>query len=311
MSVLNRRRTAWALLLLLPALFGVNILLSRYAMFVPPNALALGRWVVVVLFLSPFVGAGLLAHRRAIAREWPDLLLLGALGMWVCGAFVYIGARSTVALNISLIYAASPILIVILERVFHGESLPLPRLVGITLCLGGVAIVLTRGQLASLLSVRFTVGDLWVATASACWGIYSVILRYRPSALAPMERLSAIAVGGCVVLLPFAVGEALLWNGPDLADWRIWIVWLVLGIVPGVGAYGAYSFCVRELGAGRTSVAMYLTPPYVGIGAWLALGEPPQWYHLVGTLLILPGLYLATRQTPASRAPDRQSSKGA
>jgi len=310
-SVLNRRRAAWALLSLLPALFGVNILLSRYALFIPPNALALGRWTVVALLLLPFVWAGLVTHRRALAREWPDLLLLGALGMWVCGAFVYIGARSTVALNISLIYAASPILVVVLERVFHGEPLPLTRVAGITLCLAGVAIVLARGQPASLLSVRFTVGDLWVASASACWGLYSVILRHRPSALAPMERLSAIAVGGCLVLLPFTVGEAVLWGGPDLADWRTWVVWLALGIVPGLGAYGAYSLCVKELGAGRTSVAMYLTPLYVGVGAWLVLGEPPQWYHLLGTLLILPGLFLATRLVSPGRESDRQPSKGA
>ena len=45
----GRKRLAWALLLLSPALFGVNILLSRYALFVPPNALALGRWLCVAL----------------------------------------------------------------------------------------------------------------------------------------------------------------------------------------------------------------------------------------------------------------------
>ena len=40
---------------------------------------------------------------------------------------------------------------------------------------------------------------------------------------------------------------------------------------------------------------MYLGPLYVGLMAWLTLGEAPQWYHLIGTLLVLPGLFLATR----------------
>ena len=40
---------------------------------------------------------------------------------------------------------------------------------------------------------------------------------------------------------------------------------------------------------------MYLGPLYVGLMAWAALGETPQWYHLIGTLLVLPGLFLATR----------------
>jgi drug/metabolite transporter (DMT)-like permease len=40
---------------------------------------------------------------------------------------------------------------------------------------------------------------------------------------------------------------------------------------------------------------MYLGPLYVGLMAWAALGEAPQGYHLIGTLLVLPGLFLATR----------------
>ena len=85
MSFLTRRRIAWTLLLLTPAMFAVNMLGARYATFVPPNALALGRWFLVALLLLPFVWSRLVRHRHALAREWRDLLLLGALGMWICG----------------------------------------------------------------------------------------------------------------------------------------------------------------------------------------------------------------------------------
>ena len=301
MPSFNRRRLAWILLLLSPAFFGVNILMARYATFVPPNALALGRWLVVAALLLPFAWPHLNAHRHALAREWPDLLLFGALGMWICGAFVYIGGRTTPALNIGLIYAASPILVLALGRVLYREPLTVPRLAGIVLCLAGVATVFAKGRIDNLLAVHFTEGDLWIATASACWGIYSVLLKHRPSALDPLTRLCAIAFADSLVLVPFAIGEAVLWAPPDLGDWRTWAIWIVLGVVPGVGAYGAYSFCVKELGPSTSSLSMYLGPPYVGLMAWAALGEAPQWYHLLGALLVLPGLYLATR-VPAKSA---------
>ena len=124
---------------------------------------------------------------------------------------------------------------------------------------------------------------------------------FLPLYRAPL-RDTLIAIAGCLVLLPFTIAEAVLWGGPDFGDWRTWTVWLVLGLVPGIGAYGAYAFCVRELGAGPTSLSLYLAPPYVGLMAWLALGEAPQWYHLLGLLLVLPGLYLATRPAPAKPA---------
>ena len=295
MPFVSRRRLAWGLLLLSPAMFAVNMLMARYATFVPPNALALGRWLGVALLLLPFVWPRLVRPRHALGREWPDLLLLGALGMWICGAWVYIGGRTTPALNIGLIYAASPILVVALGRLLYRERLTAGRLAGIALCLAGVAAVFAKGRIDNLLSVQFTEGDLWIAAASTCWGLYSVLLKHRPSALDPLTRLCAIAVAGSLVLLPFAIGEAVLWNGPDFSDWRTWACWIVLAIIPGVGAYGAFSFCIRELGPSVTSVSMYLGPLYVGILAWLTLGEAPQWYHLVGTALVLPGLFLATR----------------
>lgn len=292
---MSRRRLAWILLFLSPSFFGVNMLMARYATFVPPNALALGRWLLVALLLLPFVWPRLFRDRHALAREWPDLLMLGALGMWICGAWVYIGGHTSSALNIGLIYAASPILVVALGRLLYRERLTAGRIAGIVLCLAGVATVFAKGRFDNLLSVRLTEGDLWIAAASACWGLYSVLLKQRPSALDPLTRLCAISVAGSLVLLPFAIGEAAIWQGPDFADWRTWTVWIVLAIVPGVGAYGAFAFCIRELGPSVTSVSMYLGPLYVGLMAWAALGEAPQGYHLIGTLLVLPGLFLATR----------------
>ncbi|OFW97214.1 MAG: hypothetical protein A3D94_01005, partial [Alphaproteobacteria bacterium RIFCSPHIGHO2_12_FULL_66_14] len=236
MPFLSRRRLAWALLLLSPAMFGVNMLMARYATFVPPNALALGRWFLVAVLLLPFAWPRLVRHRHALTREWPDLVMLGAIGMWICGAWVYIGGRTTPALNIGLIYAASPILVVALGRLLYREKLTAARLAGIALCLAGVAAVFARGRFDNLLSVRFTEGDLWIAAASASCGLYSVLLKLRPSALDPLTRLCAISFAGSLVLLPFAIGEAMLWQGPDFTDWRTWASWLVLAVIPGVGA---------------------------------------------------------------------------
>lgn len=301
----NRRRLAWILLLLSPGLFSVNMLAARYAVFVPANALALGRWLFVSLLLLPFCWPRLVAGRAAIVREWPDLLAFGALGMWICGAWVYIGAHTVPALNMGLIYAASPILIVVLGRIIDKERLTPARLAGIALCLAGVAAVFAKGRLGNLLAVRFTVGDLWVMAGSASWGLYSVLLKHRPSRLDPTTRLCATSIAGCLILLPFTIGEAVLWGPPDFADWRLWAVWLVMAIVPGVGAYTAYSFCIHELGPSRTGISLYLGPPYVGVMAWAALGEAPQWYHFLGIALVLPGLFLATRP------PAKSSAKGA
>nr|MBP8310221.1 EamA family transporter [Burkholderiaceae bacterium] len=62
--------------------------------------------------------------------------------------------------------------------------------------------------------------------------------------------------------------------------------------------YQAYSFMQRELGPARTGIVLYLGPIWSALVAWALLGEQPQGFHLAGALLILPGVYLATRSSP-------------
>jgi drug/metabolite transporter (DMT)-like permease len=71
---------------------------------------------------------------------------------------------------------------------------------------------------------------------------------------------------------------------------RAWQLIVFAGLVPGLFAYLAYAFMQRELGAARAGLVPYLAPIYAALLAWLLLGEAPQWYHLLGVALILPGI---------------------
>lgn len=294
MSPAFRIALAWVFLFSMPALFAVNHLVARSVDFLTPHVMTLGRWTLACLFLLPFVGAALWRKRAALGREAWQLLVLGALGMWICGAFVYVGGRTTSATNIGLIYAACPVGIVIIARIFLGERLAGLQVAGIALCLSGLLLILMKGEPARLLAVQFTRGDLWIAASALSWSIYAVLLRRWPSAFDPTERLTAACGTGALILLPITVIEATI-VGPPTLDWRTIAVWLVLAIVPGVAAYAAFSFTLRELGAGRTAIYMYLGPLYTAALAWLVLAEEPRWYHVAGAALILPGIFLATR----------------
>lgn len=293
---LPERQVALVLLFVAPALFCSNMLTARLVHDVfPPVALAFWRWAATLCLLLPFTATVLWRQRRAIAREWPDFLLLGALGMGACGAFVYIGADTTSATNIGLIYAASPILIVVLARVFYHEPLSLLQSGGILLCLAGVVAIVCRGDLQVLATLSFAPGDLWIVAAMAAWAVYSVLLRHRASALPMMARFAAIVAGGVAILLPFTVMEGLGGALPPLEP-RSFLTVGFLAVFASFGAYQVYGLVQRILGAGPTSLLMYLIPVYNGGLAYLLLGERLQFYHLAGAALVLPGIYLATRR---------------
>lgn len=290
----RRARLAQLLLWVVPALWSSNYIIARLANgVIAPHALALGRWTLAFALMLPFVWREL--RTLPWQREWRQLLVLGATGMWICGAWVYLGGQSTTATNIALIYAATPVAIAALGVKLLHERMSGAQRIAIGFAFAGVLFIIVKGDLDNLLGVRFTAGDGWILGAAVAWTIYSVLLRRWTSVLSPAARLAAIIAGGIVVLLPFTAWEAAAGRWPPFSPGALGLI-VLAAVLPGVLSYTAYSYLQRELGASRTALLLYLAPVYGAFNAWLFLGERPGWFHLVGAALILPSIWLATRR---------------
>ena len=294
-AVPRETRLALLLLWLVPALWTVNYIVARKASgVIGPYMLALGRWGLAALILVVITRSELWRERAAILRVWPQYLVLGALGMLICGAWVYEGARSTSAMNIALIYSASPVLISLGAMWWLGEAFGARQKAGVVLALAGVVHVVVKGQWTALRDVQFSVGDAWIVAATVSWAAYALLQKRWPSALSATARLAVICVSGVIVLLPPALWEGTRPDADTLGGQALVLV-VVAGLVPGIGAYGIYSWAQKILGASRVAVALYLGPLYAAAASWGLLGEPPGWHHAVGALMILPGVFLVTR----------------
>lgn len=291
------RRLALVLFFVVPATFASNMLAARWvAGDIPPVAMAFWRWTLTLAILLPFVAGALWRGREELRRDWRGYLFLGFLGMGVCGAPVYLAGVTTTATNIGLIYAASPVLIVLFAKFGYGEAVGARRALGIALALAGTLWIVGRGDPAAFLRLDLVPGDLLTAMAMIAWSIYSVLLKHRKTGFDPTTRLAAIVAGGVLVNLPLVIAETSFVAVPDYAA-RDWLVFLFLALVPGIGSYLGYSIVVGALGAGAASLVMYLIPLYNAGLAWAILDERLALYHLVGAALLLPGLYLGTRRT--------------
>ncbi|MBU3650061.1 MAG: DMT family transporter [Limnohabitans sp.] len=278
---------------LTPLLWTANLWAARTSPgVVEPNTLALGRWLMAGLVLAWFCRGELWAHRHVLRRKAWHYLVLGALGMWICGAWVYLAGHTTGAMNISLIYAASPVMIVLGSAYWLGESLGWRKGLGVAMALTGVVHVVVQGAWERLASFQLVPGDLWVFAAAVAWAAYSLLQRgwhHMPSATA---QLAANSLAGSLVLLPFAVLELADPNTPPLST-TAFILMGVTAVIPGLGAYWIYGWTLRVLGASRVSVTMYLGPLYAAVMAWGILGEPLAWHHFWGAVLILSGVGIA------------------
>ena len=287
--------TAKLLIFLVPALWVVNYVVARKAPgVIAPYTLAWCRWAMAGVMLAAFTRHELWTQRRAILNVWPQYLVLGSLGMLICGAWVYIAGQSTEAMNIALIYSASPVLIMIASGIWLHERMSKLQILGVIFAIVGVFHVLVKGQWTTLGRFQFTAGDLWILAATFSWAIYAVLMKKWSSALSASARLAVTCAGGVVALTPFALMEQLSTQAPA---WSMAAIELALAaaIFPGVGAYWAYSYAQKVLGASRVAVSLYLGPVYGALAAWWLLDERLQMFHLIGVLFIFPGILLATQ----------------
>ncbi len=293
-SAQKHSRQALALLWLVPALWTVNYIVARKAPgVIGPYLLAFGRWGLAAAFLLILTRSELWRQRADIAKVWWQYLILGTLGMVICGAWVYQGARSTGAMNIALIYAASPVLIGLGAVLWLGERFGVRQGVGVALAIAGVVHVVVKGQWTALAGVQFSAGDLWIVAATVSWAAYALLQKQWPSPLGSTARLAAICIGGTLVLIPLTAWEMSQPDALPLTGYGLWLI-VVAAIVPGLGAYWIYGWAQKILGASRVAVSLYLGPLYAGLAAWGVLGEPLGWHHAIGALLILPGVFLVT-----------------
>jgi drug/metabolite transporter (DMT)-like permease len=310
MPFLTDRRWAVALVFITPALWSVNYLVGRTAPgVVAPHMLALLRWSLAGLILLAFAWPELLAKRSLVLKNAWHYFVFGALGMWICGAWVYLGARSTSATNIALIYALSPVFIALVSSFWLRERLGLLQWLGIAMAFAGLVHVVIKGQWVALAQVKLVAGDLWILGATVSWTLYSILLKRWPSDFSPISRLVLIIAGGVILLLPLTALEAL--SGLPMTQtvwgWKTLALVVAAGLIPGAGAYLAYATLQRALGPARAGLTLYLGPLYAAVIAFVALGEPVAGYHALGAAVILPGIYLASRAASRSATP-RQAS---
>lgn len=284
-------RIAKLLFWIIPLLWIVNSMIARRAPgVITPHVLAFGRWLLACVLLAWVARHELWQQRQELREHAIRYLTLGGCGMWICGAAVYFAGQSTSLMNISLIYAASPVMITIGSVLWLGELFSTSKALGVVAALAGVVHVVVQGEWTRLSTLQFVPGDLWIVAAAAAWAAYSLLQKHWSSPLGSTAQLAAITAGGVVVLFPFAVWEML--NGEPVLGVEALSMVVVAALVPGICAYWIYGWTQKVLGAGAVAMTLYLGPLYAAVVAWWLLDEALGWYHLVGGVLILSGVAL-------------------
>jgi drug/metabolite transporter (DMT)-like permease len=289
------------LLLSLTSLFWAgNIVLARYvAGHVPPMTLSCVRWIGVFFVLLPFARPHLKADWPALRRRLPLLVVLSATGFALNNALSYWALQYTQALNALMIQSSGPLFVALWSLLLFGVRLTVAQFAGIALSLAGVFTILLHGDLAALANIEFNRGDLMFASAVLAFGLYSALMPRRP-VTHPLSLIMFTTGCGSLLLLPFSIWE--LSSGTTLQFDALTLATLVYVVIfPSTLAYLFFNRGIALIGPNRAAPFLHLVPVFGSVMAIALLGERPRLFHLIGYVLVLSGVVIASRQASAKK----------
>lgn len=273
-----------------------NLVVARGGVeYVPPLSLAFWRWVTVFVILLPFTFSALTKNLEIIKKEYKQLFFLGAMGCGVCGAFPFLAGKTTTITNMGIIYTSSPVFIIIISFFFFNEKINLTKFIGLVSCLTGVFAIIIKGDVNLLLSLKFTIGDLWMLGAAIGWALYSIYLFYWRTDLQIFQRFTLVAFFGALSLMPFYLIEQFIFE-PTLFNSKFFAWVIFAAISPGIIAFTLYTMAQKRLGASITGFTLYIFTVYGAVYGYFLFNEEFEFYHLIGTVLVFFGVFLAKRK---------------
>jgi drug/metabolite transporter (DMT)-like permease len=287
---------AYVGLVLTPLFWAGNAVVARGTVdAIPPLSMAFWRWVIALAILLPFGLPGIWRHRQIIRQRLGSMLALATFSVGAFNSLLYLAASTTTATNIALINATIPIFVALMSWLLLGDRTRPIQALGIALAVTGIVTVVARGDLAVLTGLQAQPGDLIMVAAVFSWGLFSVLLRRQAVPLPALTFLTTQILLGVLVILPFYLTDLLAFSGGFELSGATLAPLLYFAIFPGILAYAFWNHGVHAIGPSRAAIFMYLTPVFASILAGIFLGETLGRFHVIGGLLILSGLILATR----------------
>jgi len=282
-------------LLVLSALFwSGNFVISRgMHAAIPPFTLAFWRWLTAFLILLLFAVKYLWQDRKLARRHALFIGVQGLVGVAGFNTFVYLAMQTTTAINAVLVNSCIPVLIAVCSWIFYREVMTVRQCMGVLVSLCGVLLIISRGELAHLLSVNFNQGDILVLIAAGLWAVYSANLKRYPQELHPLAYQSGIVLIGVLVLTPFFFYELGAGRVMQVSLASIGTI-IYVALFASILAYIFWNRAVRTVGANKAGPFIHLMPVFSAVLAVIFLGEKIQVFHLQGIVLIFIGIFMTT-----------------
>ena len=262
---------------------------------IPPMSLVFFRWSLVWLILLPFTYKEIIKNKVIIINNLPLLFFLAFTSVGLFNTFTYLSLVHTQVINASLFNTAIPAAIIFLCFLFKIEKTNKFQILGLILSVFGILSIITKLDLNVLLTLNFNKGDLIMIGGVITWGLYSAFLKNKKFTLPLLTLVHVLCTFGLIFIFPqflyeYSQGLRVSFNS------NLYYTLIYLALFPSIGSYYCWAGAVSIIGANRAGIFLSLIPFFSTIMAIIFFNEQFKFFHLIGSILIILGLFLSNKE---------------
>lgn len=265
----------------------------------PPALIAGARLFIAALVLTPLTLKSYWSHILKLSRN--ELMLAALSGIFLAIHFIaWVSSLQYATVLVSVVIVSSvPIWVAMLEVIFLSIRLSRPVVIGLLIALtGGISIGLPLGGSEAGAAPASAVENATLLGASLAWIGALAISAYMLIGRKLRARLPLIPyiwlVYGIATLVMTAV--ILLTATPvfGFSSEGYWVL-LVMGLVPQLLGHSAVNFVLEYFPATLVSLFSQLEPIGSAVLAFILFSELPPAQQIIGSGIIITGVFLASR----------------
>ena len=274
-----------------------NFMIGKFAFFsnIPPLSLVFFRWSLVWIILLPFTFREIFKFKTVIIKNLPLLFFLSLTSVGLFNSFTYLALVHTQVINASLFNTAIPAIIIFLCFLFKIEKTNKFQILGLIISVLGILSIITKLNLNILLSLNFNKGDLIMIGGVITWGLYSSFLKKKNFTLPLLTLVHVLCTFGLIFIIPqfvFEYSQGLIIE----FDLSLFYILIFLALFPSIGSYYCWAGAVSIIGPNRSGIFLSLIPLFSTIMAITFFNETFQFFHSIGAILIILGLFLSNKE---------------
>jgi len=221
---------------------------------------------------------------RIERRDWWKLSLLGFLGVALNQYLYLYGLRFSTAANGALLYAATPVFVLVSARVISGDRITQRKTFGILLAFVGIAIVIFERGVD--FSSGYLFGNALILVAVVAWTLFTVLGKDMILKYGALRTTSAMMLTGAVMFLPVGIPSALHYPFHQLTLLH-WAGILYLAIGTSILGYFLWYHALSRIEASKVAVFTNAQPVFATILSVIFLDFSITAAFVMGSILTI------------------------